>query len=69
MCRGSGFEGKLDGGGKRCALEATFAIMGDVGGAERDLGGVIGGGRSTAILGREGTFGRDGADWDESVFE
>jgi hypothetical protein len=70
VCRGSGFGGKLDGGGKWCALELTLAIMGDVGGAVCDLGGgVIEGGRSTVIFGSEGVFGRDGADWDESVFE
>ena len=64
VCRGSGSGGRLDGGGRGCALAST----GDVGGAEYGLGGgARGGGRSSGTVGREvGTSGEGDADSDES---
>lgn len=41
MCSGSGSCGILDGGGKGWTPDATLAIVGDVGGAECDLGGDV----------------------------
>ena len=66
MCRGSGSGGRLDGGGRGYALVVTSATVGDVGGADCDLGG----GKSTGTLGREdGASGRGDADSDDSTFE
>lgn len=71
VCRGSGSDGSVDGGGRGCAPAVMLATMGETGGAECGLrGGVREAGKSRGTVGSDdGISGRVSTDSDESGSE